>query len=100
MESRALHWPGSVQIPSARIGTVPEYWTEQNFPKIRSVRKANTCFQAKGFICFFCTNCFLLPIGSEAVRGHSPDPSRAELCGADPIRSSARQALDYRVTRS
>jgi hypothetical protein len=52
MESRALHWPGSVQTPSARIGTVPEYWKEQNVPKVRNVRKANTCFQAKGFMFF------------------------------------------------
>jgi hypothetical protein len=33
----------------------------------------------------FCSNWFLMPIGSEAVRGRSPDPSRAEPCRADPI---------------
>jgi hypothetical protein len=48
----ALHRTGSTQTPSARIETVPEYWREQNVPKVRSVLKANTCFQAKGFMCF------------------------------------------------
>jgi hypothetical protein len=36
-------------------------------------------------ICVFCSNWFLMPIGSEAVRGRSPDPSQAQLCQADPI---------------
>jgi hypothetical protein len=84
-EGRALRRPGSAQIPSVRIGTVPEYRTEQNVPKFRSVRKTNTCFQAKGFYVFLCNNWFLMPIGSEAVRGRSPDPSRVEPCRADPI---------------
>jgi hypothetical protein len=33
MEGRALHRPGSAQTLSADIGTVPEYWIEQNGPK-------------------------------------------------------------------
>jgi hypothetical protein len=48
------------------------------------VRKTNTCFQAKGFYVFLRNNWFLMPIGSEAVSGRSPDPSRAEPCRADP----------------
>jgi hypothetical protein len=52
MEGHALRRPGSAQTPSAAIGTVPEYWTQQNVLKVRSVRNANTCFQAKGFMCF------------------------------------------------
>jgi hypothetical protein len=43
---------------SVRIGTDPEYWIEQNIPKLRSVQKANTCFQAKGFICFSAVTLF------------------------------------------
>jgi hypothetical protein len=34
MDGRALHRPGPAQTPSAGIGTVPEYWTEQNVPKV------------------------------------------------------------------
>jgi hypothetical protein len=29
IDGRALHRPGPEQTPSAGIGTVPEYWTEQ-----------------------------------------------------------------------
>jgi hypothetical protein len=77
MESRALHRRGSAQTPSAGIGTVPEYRTEQNIPKVRSV------LPSEGFYVFFCSYWFLMPIGSEAV-------IRAGLNRARPIRSSAR----------
>jgi hypothetical protein len=60
MEGRALHRPGSAQTPRAGIGTVPEYWTQQNIPKVRSVRKANNCFEAKSFVCFSAVIQFLL----------------------------------------
>jgi hypothetical protein len=33
LEGRAQHRPGSAQTPSEGIGTVPEYWTEQNLSK-------------------------------------------------------------------
>jgi hypothetical protein len=81
-EGRALHRLGSAQTPSAGIGTVPEYWTEQNVPKCA---EGQYLLPNEGFYVFFGSNWFLMPIGSEAVRGRSPDPSRAEPCRADPI---------------
>jgi hypothetical protein len=48
MEGRSLHRPG----PSAGIGTVAEYWTEPNLPKVRSARKVNNCFEEKSFLFF------------------------------------------------
>jgi hypothetical protein len=41
----------------------------------------------------FCSNWFLMLIGSEVASGCSPDPSRAEPCRADLIRYSPRPAL-------
>jgi hypothetical protein len=35
---------------------------------------------SEGFCMFFCSNWFLMLIGSEAVRGRSCDPSWTELC--------------------
>jgi hypothetical protein len=68
MEGCPLHRPGSAQTPSAHIGTVPEYRTEQNVPKVRSVRKANNCFEAKSFMCFFCSNTIFIIVSWKQVK--------------------------------
>jgi hypothetical protein len=67
---------GPAQTPSAGIGTVPEYWTEQNVPKHA---EGQYLLQSEGFYVFFCSNWFLMPIGSEAVRWHSLETCRADL---------------------
>jgi hypothetical protein len=54
----------------------------------KTFRRSEACgrlLPSEGFCVFFCSNWFLTLIGSEAVRGRSPDPSRPEPCRADPI---------------
>jgi hypothetical protein len=89
MEGRALHRPGSAHTSSAGLGTVPEYWAQQNVPKVGSVRKANT-FSKRRILCVF-----LQYLVSDADRFRSSARTFAwsEPGWTVPIRSSARPAV-------
>jgi hypothetical protein len=57
MEGRALHRPGSAQTLSADIGTVPEYWIEQNGPK---GAEGQYLLPSEEFYVFFCSDLIFL----------------------------------------
>jgi hypothetical protein len=113
------HWIGTarhrpLRLGSARNGTDPfgtarngtdPFGTYRNSSGILDRAKRSEgpnraegqyLLPSEGFYVYFCSNWFLTPIGSEAVRGRSPDPSRAEPCRADPIQCAPSLTLTRR----
>jgi hypothetical protein len=64
----------------------------KTFPRSEACRRPIPASKRR-VLCVLCCNWFLMPIGSEAVRGRSPDPSRAEPCWADPIQYASSFTL-------
>jgi hypothetical protein len=95
-QSTEIKLSGNKWKPAHCIGTVrhrPLRQVSEQFGILDRTKRSEGAKRAEGqyllpsegCYVFFCSNWFLMPIGSEAVRGRSPYPSRAEPCRADPI---------------
>jgi hypothetical protein len=83
MEGHALHQPGT--DPFGRYQNSSGIVDTAKRSEGLKHAEGQYLLPSEGFCVFFCGNWFLMLIGSEAVRGHSRDPSRTEPCWADPI---------------